>query len=179
MSCSAESVRLDTVYRSKDQEQLLFCNRVRDRQPDRQTLEEYFGERHWGEHDLSECVRVGVLLAEQAKQPFAWLTCTNKGSSAVCRAALDLAGVTKQELEEGYYSDPTSKSDLDIVFKKGLLYRLTRNFDKQRGFVNGALAEGVESLDGNRVFTARLVASGNMVLIHPMTEDGQKFLPCC
>ena len=59
------------------------------------------------------------------------------------------------------------------------MYRLTRNFDKQRGFVNGALAEGVESLDGNRTFTAKLLATGNMVLVHPMTEEGQRFLPCC
>ena len=79
----------------------------------------------------------------------------------------------------GVNCDPSSKSDLRVVFKKGLIYRLTRNFDKGRGFVNGALAEGIESLDGNRVFMARLVASGNMVLIHPMEEDGQRFLPCC
>ncbi len=59
------------------------------------------------------------------------------------------------------------------------MYRLTRNFDKGRGFVNGALAVGEEQLDGNRVFTARLLASGNMVLVHPMEEDGCRFLPCC
>ena len=56
---------------------------------------------------------------------------------------------------------------------------MTRNFDKQRGFVNGALAAICESLDGNRVFTARLLNSGNMILIHPMEEDGARFLPCC
>ena len=61
----------------------------------------------------------------------------------------------------------------------GLIIRLTRNFDKQRGFVNGALAVVCESLDGNRVFTARLLNSGNMILIHPMEEDGARFLPCC
>ena len=29
------------------------------------------------------------------------------------------------------------------------------------------------------VFTARLIGTGNMVLLHPMEEDGQTFLPCC
>ena len=60
-----------------------------------------------------------------------------------------------------------------------LIIRLSRNFDKQRGFVNGAVAEVCESLRGNAVFTARLVGAGNMVLVHPMEEDGARFLPCC
>jgi hypothetical protein len=45
--------------------------------------------------------------------------------------------------------------------------------------VNGALAEIVESLDRNRVFTARLLGSGNMVVVFPMEEDTSRFLPCC
>ena len=170
---------LDTVYRSTDEEHELFCNQIRDRQPERSTLEGYFGDRHGGEHDLVDCVRFGLQRQQHTKQPLAWLTCTHKGASEVCRAALAEAGVAKEELTDGYYSDPTSKSDLPIVFKKGLLYRLTRNIDKQRGFVNGALAEGVESLDANRVFTVRPLASGSMVLVHPMNEDGQRFWPCC
>ncbi len=44
--------------------------------------------------------------------------------------------------------------------------------------MNGALAEVCESLDGNAVFIARLIGSGNLVLVHPMYEDGQLFLPC-
>ena len=75
--------------------------------------------------------------------------------------------------------DPTTKSDLGVVAKKGILLRLSRNFDKQRGFVNGAYCLVEERLRGNAVFTARLVATGNMVLIHPMEEDGARFLPCC
>ena len=108
-------------------------------------------------------MRTGMRLAKEAQEPFAWLTCTNKGASDVCKAALKLEGVTDDEVASGYYCDPTSKSDLGIVFKKGIVYRLTRNMDKTRGFVNGAYAEGVESLDGDRVFTARLPSSGNMV----------------
>ena len=57
------------------------------------------------------------------------------------------------------------------------MYRLTRNLDKRRGFVNGALAVCVESLRGNEVFICRLVSSGNLVLVHPVEEDGRRFLP--
>ena len=32
---------------------------------------------------------------------------------------------------------------------------------------------------GNSLFTARLIGTGNMLLLHPMKEDGQTFLPCC
>ena len=36
-----------------------------------------------------------------------------------------------------------------------------------------------ESLRGNAVFTARLVGTRKMVLVHPMEEDSTVFLPCC
>ena len=57
------------------------------------------------------------------------------------------------------------------------MYRLTPYLDKRRGFVNGALAVCVESLKGNEVFIVRLVSSGNLVLVHPIEEKGQRFLP--
>ena len=50
--------------------------------------------------------------------------------------------------------------------------------NKQRGFVNGAYCEVDEPLRRKAVFIARLLATGNMVLIHPMEEDGAMFLPC-
>ena len=118
-------------------------------------------------------------LAKQTDTPFTWLTITNAGSAQVCKAALRTQGVSEKDLESGYPCDPNTKSDLRIIAKPGLTIRLSRNFDKQRGFVNGAIATSVESLDGNRVFTARLLGTGNMVLLHPMEENGQRFLPCC
>ena len=39
---------------------------------------------------------------------------------------------------------------------------------QSRGFVNGATAVVYESLRGNFVFVARLIDSGNLVLVHPM-----------
>ena len=57
------------------------------------------------------------------------------------------------------------------------MYRLTRNLDKARGFVNGALAVGYESLRGDEVFVVRLLSSGNLALVHPVEDNGQRFLP--
>ena len=120
-----------------------------------------------------------MQIAKEKKTNFMWLTCTNKGASEVCEAALRANGITDKQLESGYRCDPSSKSNLPIVAVKGVLMRLTRNFDKTRGFVNGALAFVFEPLHGNEVFVAQLLESGNMVLVHPMEENGIKFLPCC
>jgi hypothetical protein len=118
-------------------------------------------------------------LGKATKQGiFYWLTSTNRGASEVCAAALRCIGVAK-EAETGHLCDPATKSGLRILARKGVLIRLSRNFDKQRGFVNGAYAIIEDAVSGNAVFTARLIGTGNMVLVHPMEEDGQIFLPCC
>ena len=36
-----------------------------------------------------------------------------------------------------------------------------------------------ESLRGNAVFIVKLHGTGNLVLVHPIEEDGATFLPCC
>ena len=119
-----------------------------------------------------------MQLAEENGYPFTWLTNTNKGTSEVCAAALSLMGISEDELSQGYLCDPTQKSDLRILARPGIVLRLTRNDDKQRGFVNGALCNVVEPLQGNAVFIARLIGTGNLVLVHPREEDGARFLPC-
>ena len=60
-------------------------------------------------------------------------------------------GITEEQFKAGYPCDPTSKSKLRIVAVKGILIRLTRNFDKQRGFVNGAIAKVFEDLELKRL----------------------------
>ena len=79
----------------------------------------------------------------------------------------------------GYLCDPASKSSLRILARPGMKVRLTRNFDKHRGFVNGATGTVCEALHGNAVFTVKLHGTGNLVLVYPMEEDGSIFLPCC
>ena len=94
-------------------------------------------------------------------------------------AALSNLGITQKDLEAGFLCDPATKSALRILLRPRLLLRLSRNLDKGRGFVNGAFAEVVEPLRGNAVCVARLLSSGNYVLIHPLTEEGSVFLPSC
>lgn len=179
-------VELDTVYRSTDPEHLLFQNRIRVKQPTMAMLRQYFGDRYWSGRrrcrdsvSLVAAVRRGIAIGKERDCTFTWLTVTNKGAEEVCCAALKLHGISDEELDSGYPADPASKCTLRILAKKGLLIRLTRNLDKQRGFVNGAVAEVYESLRGNSVFVARLVGSGNLVLVHPLVEQGRHFLPCC
>ncbi len=174
-----ETVTLDTVYRTCDEQHLLFQNRIRFEQPSRGVLQEYFGQRHWKGASMDQCVKYGMEIAKETDKPFTWLTTNNEGASEVSESALRYLGVTASELDAGYLCDPATKSDLRVVAKPGVLIRLSRNLDKQRGFVNGALATVSESLRGNAIFVAKLVGTGNMVLVHPMEEEGAVFLPCC
>ena len=104
-------------------------------------------------------------LAEENGYPFTWLTNTNKGTSEVCAAALSLMGISEDELSQGYLCDPTQKSDLRILARPGIVLRLTRNDDKQRGFVNGALCNvvaailprGVSCMTGSSIFTEKII----------------------
>ena len=174
-----ETIELKTVYRSADPEHLLFLNRIRETQATRDELDEYFEGRHWERLSLREAVARGQVLSEQRGEPFTWLCHNNKGASEVCEAALLNMGISPENLQEGFLCDPASKSNLRILAKPGVMLRLTRNLDKSRGFVNGALAIVVEALQGNSVFMAKLVGAGTYVLVHPMEEDSAIFLPCC
>ena len=174
-----QSVELTTVYRTRDPEHLLFLNRIRTEQPHRHTLTEYFAERHWQGMDLCVYVAKGLAMAAESGQVFTWLTVTNAGAAEVCEAALRTLGISLSDLQGGFLCDPSSKSDLRMLARPGILLRLTRNLYKQRGFVSGAIAVVCESLRGNAVFVAKLLSSGNYVLVHPMEEDGAVLLPCC
>jgi len=142
-------------------------------------LEEYFEGRHWRGVSLEAAVRRGQALEESSGEAFTWLACTNAGAAEVCLAALRLQGIGEEDLATGYLCDPASKLDLRVLARPGIKVRLTRNFDKTRGFVNGANGTVCESLPGNAVFTVKLHGTGNLVLVYPMEEDGALFLPCC
>ena len=132
-----------------------------------------------GQAGLQDAVALGMKIGKEREEEFYWLTSTNRGAAEVCEAALALLGITSAQLEAGYLPDPTTKSPLKIIARPGVILRLSRNLDKARGFVNGALATVVEALRGHAVFVAKLHYSGNYVLVHPMEEDGARFLPCC
>ena len=89
-----------------------------------------------------------------------------------------LKGIGEEDLATGYLCDPASKSALRVLARPGIKVRLTRNFDKTRGFVNGATGTVCQSLYGNAVCTVKLHGTGNLVLVHPVEENGALFLPC-
>ena len=92
MGCSAT---LETIYRSKDPEHLLFCNQIRERQPDKESLRRYFAGRHFSDNSLREAVAEGMDIQLRTGNIFVWLCSTNAGAADVNQAALDLLGVTE------------------------------------------------------------------------------------
>ena len=64
------TIELKTVYRSTDEQHLLFLNRIREKQPEKSLLKEYFEGRHWRHQSLESCVSFGMGLAKKSGQPF-------------------------------------------------------------------------------------------------------------
>ena len=91
-----------------------------------------------------------------------------------------LTGVTTEQRQCGHQGDENAQAG-KMFIKPGLWIRLTRNLDKSRGFVNGALAQVEEVLASDAIgvtaFTAKL-STGTMVLVHPIAMGRKMFLPC-
>lgn len=76
-------VELKTVYRTTDDDHKLFQNRIRECQPSKIELVDFFADRHWSGISLREAVARGQELARQQNCVFTWLTATNRGSNQV------------------------------------------------------------------------------------------------
>ena len=63
-----------------------------------------------------------------------------------------------------------------MIFAKGMRIRLTRNLDKDRGFVNGAIGTIVCMLSPCNFILK--TDRGIMLMVHPVAQDGQIFMPC-
>jgi len=172
---SMQKIELTTIYRSTDPDHLVFLNKVRDTQPDRKTLRKYFEGRHW-QGGMKEAVLAGLKKQAAEKTVFTWLTVSNKGAAKVNEIALELHGITAAMREQGYPGDPKVDSS-GIVVKPGIVVRMTRNVDKPRGYVNGAIGIVKDVLWNNSVFTVEL-STGSMILVHPLREYDRSFLPC-
>ena len=65
-----------------------------------------------------------------------------------------------------------------IVVRAGLYVKLTRNLDKDRGLVNGAIGVIEYVLNAaSGIFLVR-PTSGNLVLVHPIVTNDEVHLPC-
>ena len=172
--CSAmRTIRLRTVYRTRDPELLSFLSECRVEQPKKQALLEFFAGRTMGPN-LDAAVRAGLDYGRRRGVSFSWLCVTNAGADRVNCAALRLLGIHDQD-ENLLFGDPKVNAGR-INVSIGVMLRLTRNLDKGRGFVNGAIGEVFAILD-DYVFILRL-SSGTLVLVHPIRVGGRTVLPC-
>ena len=129
---------LTMVHRTKDPVLLSFLHSVRVDQPSRHMLTSFWTGYRLND-DLELAVKCGHVMGLRRGHPFIWLCVTNKGANLVNDMALKCAGVSAENRLYGYNGDPNANAGV-LFIKKGLRVRLTRNLDKSRGFVNGAMA---------------------------------------
>ena len=183
----ASQFELTTVHRSKDPKHLRFVSAIREAQPSREQIKDYFdfgtGSCRFltADKTLDEWVAFGMEQQRLHDHPFVWICNNNRGVARVSLAALRGAGIDAEEiLRDGHAGDPAVKCTLPIIPRVGVWIRLTRNLEKERGFVNGALGRIEEVFQNDRdmcIFSLRLI-SGTMVMVYPVEYKGRTFLPC-
>ena len=97
---------------------VLVCTGIREERPSRDILKEYFAvgteeSRHWHGLSLAQAVQKGLDLSARhpQKAPFMWLTAYNSGAARVALAALSLLGISEEDLDAGFPSDPDASPD--------------------------------------------------------------------
>ncbi|CAE8634707.1 unnamed protein product [Polarella glacialis] len=175
------------LARSNDPLLLEFLSAIRERQPERSTLGVFFGARRLaqdlncrkGAH-IANAVAQSKLLEEASGEAFTFLTVTNDAALKINHTRCDMEfGSHDQVLRSELYKvpgDPNMGGGFLVVIP-GMRIRFTRNVDKERGFVNGALAE-VEYVLRKDVFVAK-TPTGVRILVHPVMYDGEHFMPFC
>ena len=68
--------------------------------------------------------------------------------------------------------DPNAEGEA-MVLQPGMRVRLTRNLDKDRGFVNGNTGV-IEAVLSPQVFILKSL-QGTRILVHPVTDNGVTF----
>jgi hypothetical protein len=121
-------------------------------------------------------VQQAIRLERATGKTFTFLTVTNKGAKAInlerLRAEFPEAAA-KIDNFQGVIGDPTAEAGI-LVLEVGMRVRLTRNVDKDRGFVNGNMGKIVKML-GKDVFIMESL-QGTRILVHPIREGNQTFV---
>ena len=163
-----------------------FVAAIRESQPSEKLIREYFEHpvnRFLGpERSLEEWLDFGMEQQKLHGHPFVWICNTNRGVAKVSRAALRNLGIGMEEVEDtGYLGDPNVKGSMRIVPREGVWLRLTRNLDKARGFVNGAIGQVHEVFRFPDIFSV-LLTSGTLVMVHPVSYGAtarRRSCPAC
>ncbi|CAK0887643.1 unnamed protein product [Prorocentrum cordatum] len=141
-------------------------------------IRSFFAGRTWDSITLEQAVQRGMAIGAYLEEPFHWLTVTNKGAEAVNSACLSACGYDKPENQSPLCGDPKVAGKERQFIAPGVVVRLTRNLDKERGFVNGANGTIDVVLENKSIFTVTLTGTKHRLLVHPITDGGDYFLPC-
>ena len=164
--------------RSTDPEMLEFLAHARVHQPSRRCLEWFFHGRCFSK-DLDRAVQQARRLEQETGRTFTFLTVTNKGAQALnlARLAAEFPEAARriEAMEDCVVGDPSAEAGL-LVIQPGMRMRLTRNLDKDRGFVNGNLCI-VEKVLTKQIFIVKSI-QGTRILVHPVRDKGETFVPC-
>ena len=179
------TITLRTIHHANDDDLLTFLSHDRSHQRCRERLYRFYDGRQWYRPlnglDLSDADARGLSIQQETGHEFVWLCVTNAGASQVNLAALSHVSLLGDWQSMGYHTDPNSDSRLDFYACLGVQVRLTRNLDKDRSFVNGAVGTVEQVLkvyDGRpEVFTFE-VNIWVYVIFRPIRHGKRRFHPC-
>lgn len=131
-------LRQHEAARNADPVLLDFLRHIRRHQPSKGQIPHCFGNRRLPQ-DPRRAVAAAMRLERAAGRRFTFLTVTNRATHIVnaARLAIEFPAVEERTEEDGVPTDPELGGGR-VVFVPGRRVRLTRNLDKDRGFVNGA-----------------------------------------
>ena len=158
------------MARSIDPSMLAFLNEVRERQPSRRELQQFFAGRIWSQ---SEATARAKEWEDQTEKSFTFLTVTNKAAASLNRARLALDFPREAELLANDAGIPAENGN--VLISSGMRIRLTYNVNKQEGFVNGN--SGIVRLPLRKDVFVMETTQKQSVLVYPTTLRGRKFLP--
>ena len=167
-------IELDVVYRTTDRHLLEFLSICRKTQPTKRQLLDFWAGHVW-DYDLYEAVAWSMHIPK-----FLWLCVTNKGCEQVNQCGLyewKLKNPVSAHNSFVYGRDPkyaVKGYESTLLVASGIVMRITRNLDKDRGMVNGATGVVQEVFPNSFSFTL-LLDTGVMVLVHPIAyRKGQR-----